>query len=64
MGEDNYSQWEEREADQERRIAKLPICVHCEQPIQDDRAWRVNDELYCESCAEEEFKVWTEDYIT
>lgn len=60
---DNYSQWQERDREQEAWLAKLPVCTCCREPIQGERAWRILDEMYCESCAEEEFKVWTEDYI-
>lgn len=60
---DNNSQWEAHERERERRLARQPRCCRCRQHIQDDRAWKISGELWCESCAEEEFKVWTEDYI-
>lgn len=60
---DNYSQWQEREREQERWLRKCPVCTYCREPIQDDRAWRILDEFYHRSCAEEEFEVWTEDYM-
>lgn len=59
---DNYSQWEAHEREQERRLARLPVCRCCGEPIQEERAWRFNGLLWCEACAEAEFRVWTEDY--
>ena len=61
---DNYSQWEWQDIQRERMLARRPRCVHCGEPIQDEKAWRINGELWCESCAEAEFTVWTEDYET
>lgn len=60
---DNYSQWESREREQEKWLLKRPVCSRCWKHIQDERAWRINDELVCDECAESEFRVWTEDYI-
>lgn len=60
---DNYSQWEWHERESELWLAKKPRCCRCCEPIQDDRAWLIAQQLYCEECAEEAFKIWTEDYI-
>lgn len=60
---DNYTMWGAHEREQERRLARLPVCTNCGEPIQGERAWRINGNLWCEECAEDEFKVWTEDYI-
>lgn len=61
---DNYSLWENHEREHERWLAKRPTCRCCGEPIQDDRAWRIAGYLWCEECAENAFKVWTEDYET
>lgn len=49
---DNYSLWEMHEADQERRLAKLPECADCGEPIQDESAYYINGEWICEDCME------------
>ena len=59
---DNYSQWEAHEAKQEAMLQNLPVCCHCGEPIQEDRMFDINGNYYHVSCAEEEFKKWTEDY--
>lgn len=61
--EDNYSQWLHHEAEQDRWLSKRPVCCRCEQHIQEEKLWDINGELYCEICADEEFRKWTEDYI-
>lgn len=60
--EDNYSQWKHREARLEKRLKQRPTCVYCGHPIQDERLFDINGELYHEGCACDEFKKWTEDY--
>lgn len=60
---DNYSQWEQREAEAEAWLAKRPVCSYCGEPIQEDELWDINGELFHEQCAEMEFKRYTEDYI-
>ena len=62
--EDNYSRWEHHDAEQERWLDKLPVCCLCNQPIQNERLFDIEGNLYHEECAEDEFRKWTEDYIT
>ena len=61
--EDNYSQWEHHEAELERLLTKRPVCCRCRQFIQEENLWDIHGELYCEYCASDEFRKWTEDYI-
>lgn len=35
-------------------LAKLPRCSHCDNPIQDDFCYEINDELVCEKCLNEQ----------
>ena len=62
--EDNYSRWEHHDAEQERWLDNLPECCLCNQPIQNERLFDIEGNLYHEECAEDEFRKWTEDYIT
>ena len=48
----------EREAEYER----LPKCVYCDQHIQDEYLYDINDELICKGCLDEHFKKPTENY--
>ena len=51
------------DAEQEENLSKLPRCCHCRERIQDDICYRINDDLYCENCHNDEFRVWTEDVM-
>lgn len=50
---DNYDMWARHDAEQEARLAELPRCSECDEPIQDDFAYYINDEWVCDSCMEQ-----------
>ena len=52
-----------REAEEERWLATRPLCCVCNRPIQEDRLFDIDGNLYHEECAEDEFKKWSEDYM-
>lgn len=60
---DNYDQWEAHEREQERRLAELPVCADCGNPIQDDHFYLINDEPICPDCLDAGYRKQTEDYI-
>lgn len=60
---DNYDQWEAHEREQERRLAKLPECADCGNPVQDDHYYLINDEVICPDCLESGYRKNTEDFI-
>lgn len=60
--EDNYDQWGYHEARQTAWLQTRPIYSYCGKPIQDERLFDINGELYHPDCAEKEFCKWTEDY--
>lgn len=60
---DNYSAWEQHEADKERRLDRLPRCSECGEPIQDEHCYEVNDELICPDCMESNHRKWVEDVV-
>ena len=49
---DNYDLFEAHEREVERRIARLPKCNKCGEPITSDYAYDV-DGLWCEDCFED-----------
>lgn len=61
---DAYEMWRVREAEQERQLARCPVCSHCGKPIQEENLFDINGELYHEECAFSEFRKYTEDYET
>lgn len=47
---DNYMLFEDDMIAQDERIKKLPVCIHCEEAIQDEEAYYINGEWICERC--------------
>lgn len=54
---------ERYEAEQDKWLRKLPVCHKCKEHIQDDKCYKILDDIYCEECMEAKFRVWTEDLI-
>lgn len=50
---DNYSQWENRERQHEAWLARRPVCVDCDEHIQDDHCFEFNGEYICPRCLED-----------
>lgn len=55
----DFNAWDD---DQQTMLDRLPKCSYCEEPIQDDYCYEINDELICEECLKEHHRKWTEDY--
>lgn len=53
---DNYDLWEAHERDQEKRLARLPKCDYCGEPVQDDFYYEINGDVICEHCLDQFFK--------
>lgn len=47
---DNYDQFEARERRAQQWMESLPVCAHCEQPIQQDDAVYIDGKWYCDDC--------------
>lgn len=44
-------------------LAKCPVCDYCNEHIQDEYLYEINDELICEECIKDNFRKNVEDYI-
>ncbi len=42
--------------EQQKVLDRLPRCSECDEPIQDEYAYYINDELICQSCMDEHKK--------
>lgn len=47
---DNYDVWLAHEEQKEQQLENLPVCVHCEQPIQQETAVCLDGLYYCDEC--------------
>ena len=51
------------EAEQEKKLEKLPECSCCGKRIQDDFCYEIGSDLICEDCLNENFRRSTDDFI-
>lgn len=56
----DYARWE---TEQERRLAKLPVCEYCGEPVQDDHYFLINDEVLCRECLHSQYRKSIDEYI-
>ena len=60
---DDYNDFFDQHEDEvERRESKLPCCHMCGGRIY-DYLYEINDLIYCEDCAKDEFRHDAEDYM-
>ena len=59
---DNYDIWEAHDIEMERRRARRPVCECCGEHIQDETAFLINGDWYCEKCMDN-FRELVEDFI-
>ena len=50
-------------AEQEEKLDKLPRCAGCDNPIQDDHFYLINDECICSECLESNYRKDIDDYV-
>lgn len=55
--------FEDHDWDQANELSKIPVCSICEEPIQDDYLYVIDDEIICEECLRENFRRLTEAFI-
>ena len=48
--------FERYDTEQEAELDKLPVCVCCAQPIQEEYGFCIDGDWYCEECLNAEFK--------
>lgn len=49
---DNYGAWEAKTRREERWRSRRPRCGCCGEPIEDERAYRIDGRLICRDCLE------------
>ena len=47
---DVYDQWKQHDNKQQLELDKLPKCYYCDEPIQEEYCYEINDELICVEC--------------
>ena len=59
---DNYSQWEARDREQESWLGLRPVCCYCDEQIQHDHYFLINDEVICPDCLDSYFRKDVHDF--
>lgn len=60
---DNYDLWEMHDREHAKRLARLPKCKCCGQPIQQEQAVRIEGDYYCEDDEDEAWERLRKDYL-
>lgn len=61
--QDNYDLFVQHEKKQQAELDKLPLCDCCEEPIQDYECYFIGNELLCEDCMNDSYRVYTDDFM-
>ena len=59
---DNYDAWLAHDAEQDRWLQERPVCCWCDEHIQDDHYYLINDEACCPECLESYFRKEVDDW--
>lgn len=60
--DDPLADFNRHEAEQESRLARRPVCCYCEEHIQHDHLFLINDEMICPDCLESYFRKDVDDF--
>ena len=55
--------FDQHEAEQQRRIDRLPKCDCCDEPVTDEYFYEINSDVICEECLKTHFRKLVDDYI-
>lgn len=61
--DDPIKDFERYDTEQARQLEKLPRCADCDEPIQDEHFYLINDECICPDCLESNYRKDTEAFI-
>jgi len=56
----DYARWD---AERQRQLERMPVCVDCGEHIEDEYFYLINDEPICMECLKTGYRKSTEDYI-
>lgn len=61
---DGTALYEAYELQEYRRTLRLPRCAECDEPIDDDCCWEVNDEPVCDLCMRRNHRRCVDSWMT
>ena len=60
---DNYDFFLQHDREMADALERRPKCCECNEHIQDDECFEINDDLYCPKCMNNNFRKSTDDFI-
>lgn len=54
--DDPLMDFDRYDREQAKRLAELPVCDYCNEPVQDDHYYLINGDNVCQDCLEIEFR--------
>lgn len=61
--DDPIADFERYDAMQSELLERLPVCVECGEPVQDECYYEINGEVVCRECLDNNYKKFVDDYI-
>jgi hypothetical protein len=61
--DDPLADFHRQDAEQQRWLERLPVCCECDNPIQDEEYFEINDECICPGCMRENHRKLVADYV-
>lgn len=61
--DDPLADFAQHDAEKERRLAQMPICADCGNPVQEDHFYSINGEVICPDCMESNYRKDIDDYV-
>lgn len=61
--DDPVRDYERYSARQQRELDRLPVCSECDNPIQTEKLFLINDNFICPHCMKENYMRDTDDYV-
>lgn len=63
FSDDPLRDFERHDAEQQQELDRLPVCSECDNPIQTDKLFLINDEFICPECLIDNYRKDTCDYV-
>lgn len=61
--DDHVEDFNRHDHEKSKVASRLPICVHCKKPINDDEYFDIDGDYKCYECMIKHHRRWTEDYV-
>ena len=60
--DDPVADFHRHDAEQEKRMAKLPLCDCCGNRVTDETYYDIEGKILCEECLTDKYRKWVDDF--